>query len=177
MEDLLPPPHNAIILDMLFCLAEFHAFAKMRLHTERTLELFEHSVKTLGEVMRKFELVVCPAYETKELPRERAARGRREAAAAAKASGKTTGQTHGKGKTRAAPAAARKAVPKASGASQRVKFELSTVKYHSFGDYPDAIRAVGTLDVSSTQSVSGRCSLCDSELTCRFLRGSSSTDA
>ena len=58
---------------MLFSLAEFHAFAKMRLHTERTLELFDQSVIKLGEDMRKFETVVCAAYETKELPRETAA--------------------------------------------------------------------------------------------------------
>ncbi|EPS99439.1 hypothetical protein FOMPIDRAFT_20721, partial [Fomitopsis schrenkii] len=140
VEDLLPAPHNDIVLDMLFSLAEFHAFAKMRLHTERTLELFEQSIKTLGVATRKFETVTCVAYDTKELPRETAARDRREAAAAAKAAGKKTpqaasGRTKGKGKAK--PAA----------------FQLSTIKYHSFGDYPDAIRAFGTLDVSSTQQV------------------------
>ena len=81
IEGLLPAPHDAIVLDMLFALAEFHAFAKMRLHTERTLKLFEQSIKTLGEAVRKFETVTCAAYDTKELPRETAARGRREAAA------------------------------------------------------------------------------------------------
>ena len=137
---------------MLFCLAEFHAFAKMRLHTERTLELFDQSVIKVGDAMRKFKTVVCPAYETKELPRETAARGRRDAAAAAKAGSKTTapgGCKGGKGK--AAPAAARQ---KPGGISRQAKFELSTFKYHSFGDYPDAVRAFGTLDVLSSQHVS-----------------------
>ena len=154
IEGLLPAPHNAIVLDMLFALAEFHAFAKMRLHTERTLELFEKSIKTLGEAVRKFETVTCAAYDTKELPRETAARGRREAAAAAKTGDKTSasGRSKGKGK-----AAAPKAPRKPAGSSRHVKFQASTVKWHSFGDYVAYIRAYGTLDVSSTQSVSRRC--------------------
>ena len=137
---------------MLFSLAEFHAFAKMRLHTERTLELFDQSVIKLGEDMRKFETVVCAAYETKELPRETAARGRRDAAAAAKASSKTAppGGRKGKGK-----AAARNATQKQGANPRQAKFQLSTFKYHSFGDYPNAVRAFGTLDVLSTQHVSG----------------------
>lgn len=154
IEGLLPAPHNAIVLNMLFALAEFHAFAKMCLHTERTLELFEKSIKTLGEAVRKFETVTCTAYDTKELPRETAARGRREAAAAAKTGDKTSasGRSKGKGK-----AAAPKAPRKPSGSSWHVKFQASTVKWHSFGDYVAYIRAYGTLDVSSTQSVSRRC--------------------
>ena len=154
IEGLLPAPHDAIVLDMLFALAEFHAFAKMRLHTERTLELFEKSIKTLGESVRKFETVTCAAYDTKELPCETAARGRRKAAAAAKTGDKTSasGRSKGKGK-----AAAPKAPRKPAGSSRHVKFQASTVKWHSFGDYVAYIRAYGTLDVSSTQSVSRRC--------------------
>ena len=154
IEGLLPAPHNAIVLNMLFALAEFHAFAKMRLHTERTLELFEKSIKTLGEAVRRFETVTCTAYDTKELPRETAARGCCEAAAAAKTGDKTSasGRSKGKGK-----AAAPKAPRKPAGSSRHVKFQASTVKWHSFGDYVAYIRAYGTLDVSSTQSVSRRC--------------------
>ena len=137
---------------MLFSLAEFHAFAKMRLHTERTLELFDQSVIKVGDAMRKFETVVCAAYETKELPRETAARGRRDAAAAAKAGSKTAAPGGSKGKGKAAPAAARQ---KPGGIPRQAKFELSTFKYHSFGNYPDAVRAFGTLDVLSSQHVRG----------------------
>ena len=152
IEGLLPPDHNEIVLDMLFSLAEFHAFAKMRLHSERTLELFDQSVIKVGDAMRKFETVVCAAYETKELPRETAARGRRDAAAAAKAGSKTAAPGGSKGKGKAAPAAARQ---KPGGIPRQAKFELSTFKYHSFGDYPDAVRAFGTLDVLSSQHVRG----------------------
>ena len=136
---------------MLFSLAEFHAFAKMRLHTERTLELFDQSVIKVGDAMRKFETVVCAAYETKELPCETVARGRRDAAAAAKAGSKTAAPGGSKGKGKATPAAARQ---KPGGIPRQAKFELSTFKYHSFGDYPDAVCAFGTLDVLSSQHVS-----------------------
>ena len=77
------------MLDMLFFLAKFHTFAKMHLHTKQMLELFDQSIIKLIEDMQKFKTVVCAAYETKELPRETAARGRRDAAAAAKASSKS----------------------------------------------------------------------------------------
>ncbi|KAI0727603.1 hypothetical protein C8Q72DRAFT_749889, partial [Fomitopsis betulina] len=78
MESFLPAPHNDIVLDMLFSLAEFHAFAKMCIHTDRTLKLFDESVIKLGLAMRKFETVTCAAYKMKELPCESAARGHRE---------------------------------------------------------------------------------------------------
>ena len=67
IEDLLPPAHNAIMLDMLFSLAKFHTFAKMHLHTEQMLELFDQSIIKLSEDMQKFKTVVCAAYESNEL--------------------------------------------------------------------------------------------------------------
>ncbi|TFY50777.1 hypothetical protein EVJ58_g10894, partial [Rhodofomes roseus] len=142
VDSMLPPPHDDIVLDVLFALAEWHAFAKLRLHTERTLSLFEESVKTLGKAMRRFETITCPAYETKELPRETAARGRRQAAAAAKAGSK------GKQKAASVPVSR---TARTAGGARIVKFNLATYKWHSFGDYPYLIRATGTMDISSTQ--------------------------
>ena len=75
-DDLLPEPFNSVVLTLLFDMATFHAFAKLRLHTDRTLILFEESVKALGKAVRRFEKVTCPAFDTKELPHEVAARGR-----------------------------------------------------------------------------------------------------
>ncbi|THH07280.1 hypothetical protein EW146_g9368 [Bondarzewia mesenterica] len=40
-EGLLPSPHNEIILDLLFTLATWHAYAKLCLHTETTLGFFD----------------------------------------------------------------------------------------------------------------------------------------
>lgn len=144
VDGMLPPPHDDIVLDLLFALAEWHAFAKLRLHTERTLSLFDKSVKALGKAMRRFETITCPAFDTKELPREVAARGRRQVAAAAKAGSK------GKQKAAAVLVQSRKA----AGGARRAMFSLCTYKWHAMGDYPDMIRAVGTPDITSTQHVS-----------------------
>ncbi|KAG2051491.1 hypothetical protein BDR06DRAFT_889823, partial [Suillus hirtellus] len=37
-EGLLPPPHNTIVQTLLFRFAEWHAYAKLQLHTELTLD-------------------------------------------------------------------------------------------------------------------------------------------
>jgi len=50
-EGLLPGRHNEIILDLLFELAVWHAFAKLRIHTDETLDLFQASTKTLTAAM------------------------------------------------------------------------------------------------------------------------------
>ena len=140
------------MLNTLFSLAEFHAFAKMRLHTEQMLKLFDQSVIKLGEDMQKFETMVCAAYKTNKLLRETAARGHHDTAAAAKASSKMapSGGRKGKGK-----AATHNATQKPGANLWQAKFQLLTLKYHSFGDYPNAVCAFRTLDVLSSQHVSG----------------------
>uniref|UniRef100_A0A8H7XVH3 Uncharacterized protein n=1 Tax=Psilocybe cubensis TaxID=181762 RepID=A0A8H7XVH3_PSICU len=68
-EGLLPEPaHNKIIQNLLFEMATWHALAKLRLHTDTTLD-------KLGNFQ----------YATRKLPSETAARGRRQAAKAKKA--------------------------------------------------------------------------------------------
>lgn len=130
-------------MDLLFALAEWHAFAKMRLHTERTLILFDQNIKTLGEALRRFESITCAHYDTKELPKEVAARGRRQAAAASKHQNQTK-----KGKARATEVPA---IP--VGAPRKKHFVLNTYKSHALGHAPAVIREVGPLDMPSTQRV------------------------
>ncbi|KAL6308598.1 hypothetical protein BKA93DRAFT_822327 [Sparassis latifolia] len=48
MEGLLPPPHDEIVADLLFILAFWHALAKLRLHTEFTLEHLKKATRDLG---------------------------------------------------------------------------------------------------------------------------------
>jgi len=78
---------------LLFELATWHALAKLRLHTESTLYDLENSTTRLGQILRKFDSVVCANYETKELPSEIAACGCRVAAARSKKAGKTAPAT------------------------------------------------------------------------------------
>jgi hypothetical protein len=133
-EGLLPSPHNEIVLDLLFTLATWHAYAKLRLHTSTTLKQLETATTMLGSMLRRFSHLTCEAYHTTELPQEEAARGRRHAAMAAKAG----------------PSAKSKQPTK--GAKQR-KFNLSTYKLHALGDYANTIREFGTTDNYTTQVV------------------------
>jgi hypothetical protein len=144
-EQLLPAPHNEIVLDLLFELAMWHGFAKLRLHTDTTLNDFDTAMTTLGQHLRTFAAKTCSMFVTKELPREEAARGRRKAAAAKKNS---------KG-----PQAAPGSVPVSTGAKMKV-FNLFTYKLHALGDYMNTIRMFGTTDSYSTQVV------CQSWLQC-----------
>ena len=47
-EGLLPKPHDTIVQDLLFGLAEWHAEAKLCMHTDSSLELLTRSTSYLG---------------------------------------------------------------------------------------------------------------------------------
>ena len=105
----------------------WHAYAKLRLHTEHTLASFEHLTADLGTLLRHFSTVTCAEFKTAELPRERAARIRR----AANNLGAAT----------------------SAGGSKAKSFNLSTYKLHTLGDYPQTIRECGTTDNYTTARV------------------------
>ena len=127
---------NRSISELLFLLSTWHAYAKLRLHTDTTLEMLETVTKALCQALRHFAAVTCPRYTTKELPREVNARIKCQQAQAmcgAKAN-------------------------KPTGNSVKVKrFNMSTYKIHCIPDYPDAIRKYGTTDSYSTQTVGFVC--------------------
>ena len=130
---MLPDPHNSTILNLLFDLATWHAYAKLRLHTSDTLSFFDTAMLTLGNSVRQFVKVACNAFDTRELPQETTTRGRRKPAFAGSSSGQA-GMSHSTAK--------------------RKVLNLQTYKYHALGDYPNAIRQFGTMDNYSTQTVS-----------------------
>jgi len=113
----------------VFVMGCWHAYAKLRLHTELTLASFERVTVDLGILLRHFAAVTCGAFPTKELPRERAARLRR--------------------------AAANGSAPAGSGGAKVKGFNLNTYKLHALGDYPQTIRQRGTTDNYTTGRVSG----------------------
>lgn len=82
-EDLLPKEHNEILLTLLFHLGHWHALAKLRLHTELSLNLMDEVTVILGQSLRDFQEKTCSAYDTRELQREAGARRKRQAKAAA----------------------------------------------------------------------------------------------
>ena len=144
-EGLLNAEDNAIVLDLLFELATWHALAKLRLHTDSTLRSLKGSTTRLGQALRKFASTTCEKFETRDLPSEDAARGRRTAATkskkratAASEKSKSTGK-----KKQAAINLQRR----------RRRFNLSSYKPHALPDYAKTIRLLGTTDGYSTQTV------------------------
>jgi hypothetical protein len=128
-------------MTLLFRLAEWHALAKLRMHSESTLTLMESVTSALGDIMRKFRNITCPAFKTRELPKETAARARKQARKQAKkASQPEKLPTSGKLNIQ----------------SKRPKdktLNLSTYKVHALADYVGTIRLYGTTDSYSTQTV------------------------
>ncbi|KAJ2935903.1 hypothetical protein H1R20_g1191, partial [Candolleomyces eurysporus] len=124
-ECLLPPPHNAGLMKLLFIFAQWHALAKLRLHNDHTLALLDYTTTQLGAHTRRFDKDTCSRVSTKELAKEAEARARREA----------------KGKGKGTASVARK--PATLG--------IFTIKFHFLGDYVPAIRRFGTSDSYSTE--------------------------
>jgi hypothetical protein len=135
-EGLLPKKHDRIVSKLLFELCTWHGLAKLRLHTETTVNDLEHSTTRLGKLLREFREEVCSCYATKELPSEEAARIRCKAAAAKK-----------QGQSAAPP------LPDAPKSRQERTFNLSTYKLHSLGHYARAIRLFGSTDNFNSQTV------------------------
>jgi len=119
-EGLLPLWHNEIVLNLLFELMTWHAFARLQVHTDNTLDLFQAATKSLTAAVRRFIWETCKSYMTQELPKETAACGRCTAALTAKWSSRTM-----KGKTSSTP--------------KGKKLNLETYKYHALADYPETI--------------------------------------
>lgn len=138
-ENLFPESsHNKAVSDLLFSLADWHALAKLRLHSDSTIDLLRSATKFLGSRLRYFVKHICPEYDTRELPREEAARIRRA-------------QKKGK-QSRVAPA---DQVTPIRTIKTKV-LNLLTYKLHALGDYVATITSTGTTDSYLTQTV---CSL------------------
>jgi hypothetical protein len=119
-------------MTLLYRTAEWHAFAKLRLHTENTLQHLEKLITELGKVMRNFRDTTQSAFVTSELPKEMEARQRRQ-------------KSSSKGKEKAAAG---------NNGKKPKNLNLLTYKWHALGDYVQAIRLFGGTDGFSTQVVS-----------------------
>ncbi|KAJ3573756.1 hypothetical protein NP233_g2220 [Leucocoprinus birnbaumii] len=122
-DGLLPEPHDRHLRKLLYRFAEWHALAKLRMHSDTTLDLLDNLTREIGHLLRHFRDNTCSAFSTMELPREVAARQRRQAS-----NQQVTSVTRS---------------PKS--------LNLSTIKLHFMGDYVFHIRRLGTTDSYSTQ--------------------------
>ncbi|KAI6137396.1 hypothetical protein F5141DRAFT_994895 [Pisolithus sp. B1] len=150
-EDLLPEPHNSCILDLLFDLAVWHAYAKLELHTTDTLTFFDTATLTLAHSVQQFIKVMCDTFDTQDLPQETTTHG-----------SLMTPSSHGEVKETSTSHLAVK---------QRL-LNLQTYKYHALGDYPNMICCFGTTDNYTMQTVSLMYNSKVSSLTVFFYRES-----
>lgn len=140
------------------------------MHTDSTLTLLEELTVEFGKLMRQFRDLTCSQFQTVELPRETAARHRRQMKAQA-----TTTPIHSLSVPNLVSAVSEPTVDtalpqpsismqtSASSNSQpqppdprskkKKELNLSTPKFHFLGDYVHHIRLFGTTDSYSTQVV------------------------
>ncbi len=77
---------------LLYRTAEWHGLAKLRMHTESTLDLLQSLTTEFGMLMRDFHELTCSDFTTLELPREKASRQRRTAKTASSSQSTSSGQ-------------------------------------------------------------------------------------
>jgi hypothetical protein len=131
-EGLLDEPHNRSVMKLLYRTAEWHALAKLRMHTDATLDHLESLTKDFGRLMRQFRDLTCSQFQTTELPREVAARNRQRLRVQTKTFKESAVN---------------------SGGRKHKSLNLLTPKFHSLGDYVQTIRMFGSTDSYSTQVV------------------------
>lgn len=166
-DGLFDEPYNQAILELLFLCAQWHGLAKLRMHTDQTLELLDDVTISLGQQFRFFVNIICPDFKTRELPREAAARARRSKKPSTTGSGSgpisvSSNNTENTSSILTPPLSADAdsltttltAAPQSSTSTRRLKtLNLDTYKYHSLGDYTEMIRKYGTTDSYSTELV------------------------
>ncbi|KIM40439.1 hypothetical protein M413DRAFT_72738, partial [Hebeloma cylindrosporum] len=130
-EGLLPEPYNTIIMTLLYRTAEWHAFTKLQLHTESTLQHLEKLTTELRQLMQNFRDTTQSAFGTFKLLKETGAQKRR--------------QRSGKGKEKTTTG-----IP----GRKPKNLNLFIYKWHALRDYICAIHLFGGTDGFSTQVVS-----------------------
>ena len=163
-EGLLPEPHNGCILRLFFTAAHWHGLAKLRAHSDVTLDVLDLVTVSLGQQFRDFRDKTCPEFKTQELEREFRTRVQRETRnhvadptcrqgaetiiTAIAANVTTNDHTEKDTSSHLCPTSNQRTPrrrPKA--------LNLNTYKVHSLGDYSAAIRRYGTSDSYTTEIV------------------------
>jgi hypothetical protein len=116
-------------------MATWHAYAKLRLHSDSTVASFRVVTVNLGHLLRKFAAETAKSFKTVALPSEEAITMRRHQNAAGKAK------------------AAGEKLPPAPNRGKEKILNLYTPKLHFLGDYPDSIPEIGTTDSHTTANV------------------------
>ncbi|TEB19086.1 hypothetical protein FA13DRAFT_1606363, partial [Coprinellus micaceus] len=136
-DDILPnKAHCAAIVSILAVCAEWHALAKLRMHTDDTLQLLQDTTVKLGNEFRSFLDGVCQEVATEELDSEKRARD---------------AQSKRKAAAKGSPPARAFEPPPSLAVQQAKTLSLTKPKFHFLGDYVKTIRLFGTTDNYSTE--------------------------
>ncbi|KAF9543337.1 hypothetical protein CPC08DRAFT_755956 [Agrocybe pediades] len=140
------------LLQLLYRTAEWHGFAKLRMHTETTLVHLDELTKEYGILVRKFRDLSCSQFDTYELPKEFEARKRQQE----RTSSTTSSAPSGAGRVvdeAAQPRNLHSQNPTGMQAAADTQNEGTEPdpQFHSMGDYVPTIRLFGCTDSYSTQ--------------------------
>ena len=155
--------------------AHWHGLAKLRMHTDLTLDILDNLTSILGHKLRRFDDETCSKFVTLELPREAETRNRKAAKASTK---KSEGLTNSAFPSVPQPSNALNPAPlpasltpsfhpeaplapipkpKTPKTHRCKRLNLNTYKHHAYGDYSWTIRQLGTTDSYSTEAVRAYC--------------------
>ena len=157
-------------MKLLYKTAEWHALAKLQMHFESTLDLLDELTIEFEKLMRQFCELTCSQLQTVELPREVAARHRRQTKAQANVASASSlvdpavrvgasatqhlAETQPSSSTNAPNSNPQPQPQQQCTNSSSVKLlELLTVEFHFLGDHVRDIRLYGTTDSYPTQLV------------------------
>jgi hypothetical protein len=128
-------------MKLLFTMAHWHGLAKLRMHSDLTLDIMDQVTSAVGQQFRNFKATVCSAYDTQELRQEAEARARRNVKRMAKQAGGQAGKQ-------------REPVITPKHTQHGKTFNFQTYKFHALGDYVSTIRRYGTSNSYSSEPVS-----------------------
>ena len=138
VEGLVPAPHNDSIADLLYIATYWHSLAKLRIHSDTTLNTLDNVTIIFARLLRNFAEVTCPCFNTVESDREYSARRRASDRRASRQQGNAASSI---------------------GEKRPKTFNLATYKLHALGDYVKTIKLFGTTDSYSTQIVRLKCAI------------------
>lgn len=148
-EELFPEEHKhheKEILDILFLLATWHAYAKLHLHTEHTLNSFEQLTAPLGERINLFAGKIPDDFVVRELHKETAAKAWHAAAnlkqKTTKGKQPATKQTKGRAPVKKSTKGKQggKKSTRDKQSEKVISMSLLTYKLQALGDYVQTIR-------------------------------------
>ena len=153
-EGLFAELHSTWIMKLLYGTAEWHALAKLQMHSDSTLtllDLLEDLTVEFEKLMHQFHDLTCSQFQTVELPQEEATRCQRQTKQQATTSSSASPTMNSLSET---PPSGHSQPQSSLGSGWKAKsFNLFTIKFHFLGDYVCHICLFGTMDSFSTQLV------------------------